>query len=160
LKTQHFSLSGEYPDLHSGYKLYSRQICELMIRESWERPPGVGDEIYRYGVEAVPFVEGVMAGASVGEVTRLSREPDFSGHGGFARPQSNGIVLLWTFLRLGIKPQQAAAILDNHLSRLTLWTDPEGRAALLELRRYVLEAMGQSTPQPENIPEARAGLYF
>jgi hypothetical protein len=160
LKTQYFALSGEYPDLHSGYKLYSRQICALMIRESWERPPWVGDEIYRYGVEAVPFVEGVMAGASVGEITRLTQEPDFSGHGAFARPQSNGSVILWTFLWLGIKPQQAAAILDNHLSRLTLWTNPEGRAALLELRRYVLETMRQSTPQPEHVPEARAGLYF
>ena len=27
---------------------------------------------YRYGVEAVPFVEGVMAGAVVGEITRLT----------------------------------------------------------------------------------------
>jgi hypothetical protein len=160
LKTQYFSLSGEYPDLHSGYKLYSRQVCELMIRQPWERPPWVGDEIYRYGVEAVPFVEGVLAGAVVGEMARLTQEPDFSGHGSFARPESNGSVILWTFQRLGIRLQQAAIILDNHLSKLTLWTDSEGRAALLELRRYVLETMQRHAPQPERIPEAQSGLYF
>ncbi len=29
LNTRYFSLSGEYPDLHSGYKVYSRRVCEL-----------------------------------------------------------------------------------------------------------------------------------
>ena len=42
---------------------------------------------YRYGVEAVPFVEGVMAGAVVGEITRLTQEPDFSGHGALLGPR-------------------------------------------------------------------------
>jgi hypothetical protein len=141
LNTRYFSLAGEYPDLHSGYKIYSRSVCELMVERTWERPPWVGAEIYRYGVEAVPFVEGVMAGAIVGEITRLTQEPDFSGHGAFARPETNGSVLLWTFLRLGTGALQAATILDNHLPRLTLWTDPQGRAALLALRRYVMERL-------------------
>jgi hypothetical protein len=147
LKTQYFSLAGDYPDLHSGYKVYSRKVCALMIQHSWERPPWVGSEIYRYGVEAVPFVEGAMAGAIVGEITRLTQEPDFSGHGAFARPETNGSVLLWAFLKLGIMPEQVAAILDNHLPRLTLWTDPQGRASLLELRHYVLERLLASTHQ-------------
>lgn len=141
LNTRYFSLSGEFPDLHSGYKVYSRSVCALMVQATWERPPWVGPEIYRYGVEAVPFIEGVMAGASVGEITRLSREPEFSGHGGFARPEANGSVLLWTFLRLIISGDHAATILDNHLARLALWTDPYGRASLEELRRYVLERL-------------------
>jgi hypothetical protein len=141
LNTRYFSLSGEYPDLHSGYKVYSRRICELMVERAWDHPPWVGPEIYRYGVEAVPFVAGVMAGAVVGEVTRLTHEPQFTGHSAFARPETNGSVLVWTFLRLGIGASQAAAILDNHLLRLTLWTDPQGRGSLLELRRYALEKL-------------------
>jgi len=145
LNTQYFSLLGEYPDLHSGYKVYSRKVCELMVQATWERLPVVGPEIYRYGVEAVPFIEGVMAGAIVGEVVRLSREPDFSGHGAFALPEPNGLVLLWTFLHVGIRLQQAVALLDNQLSRLALWTDPQGRAQLLELRRYVAEGFASST---------------
>jgi hypothetical protein len=145
LNTRYFSLSGEYPDLNSGYKVYSRRVCELMVAHPWERPPWVGAEIYRYGVEAVPFVEGAIAGAIVGEVTRVTREPEFSGHAGFARPETNGSVLLWTFLRLGTTPAQAATILDNHISRLLLWTEPEGRVALLELRRYVLEGLCPSS---------------
>jgi hypothetical protein len=141
LNTRHFSLAGEYPDLHSGYKIYSRRVCELMVERPWERPPWVGAEIYRYGVEAVPFVEGVMAGAVVGEITRLTQEPEFSGHGAFTRPEANGSVLLWSFLRLGIGALQAATIMDNHFPRLPLWTDPQGRSVLLELRRYVTERL-------------------
>ena len=150
LNTRYFSLSGDYPDLHSGYKVYSRRVCELMVEQTWERPPWVGAEIYRYGVEAVPFVEGVMAGALVGEVTRLTQEPDFSGHGAFARPEANGSVLLWSFLRLGIGALQAASIMDNHFPRLTLWTDPQGRSVLLELRRYVMEKL-QISPQVDSL---------
>jgi hypothetical protein len=150
LNTRYFSLSGDYPDLHSGYKVYSRRVCELMVEQTWERPPWVGAEIYRYGVEAVPFVEGVMAGAVVGEVTRLTHEPDFSGHGAFTRPEANGSVLLWSFLRLGIGALQAATIMDNHFPRLTLWTDPQGRSVLLELRRYVMEKL-QISPQVDSL---------
>ena len=160
LNTRYFSLAGEYPDLHSGYKLYSRRVCELMVERPWERPPWVGAEIYRYGVEAVPFVEGVMAGAVVGEITRLTQEPEFSGHGAFARPEANGAVLLWTFLRLGLGALQAATIMDNHFPRLTLWTDPQGRSLLLELRRHVTERLPIS-PQVESAnSEATASPYY
>ena len=160
LNTQYFSFAGECPDLHSGYKIYSRRICELMVERPWECPPRVGPEIYRYGVEAVPFVEGVMAGAIVGEVTRLTQEPDFSGHDASARPEANGSILLWTLLRLGIGAKQAAAILDNHLSRLTLWTDPQGREALLELRRYVLGNVSLSISEPYAAPIMKGTRYF
>lgn len=160
LNTQYFSLSGEYPDLHSGYKVYSRRVCELMVERPWERPPWVGPEIYRYGVEAVPFVEGAMAGAIVGEIARLTQEPDFSGHGAFASPGTNGSVLLWTFLRLEIAAPQAAAILDNHLSRLTLWTDPQGRASLLELRRFVLEKLLTSAQDMSPISSTKGRSYY
>jgi hypothetical protein len=159
LKTQYFSSSGEYPDLHSGYKVYSRKVCALMVQHTWERPPWVGAEIYRYGVEAIPFVEGAMAGAIVAELTRMTREPDFSGHSAFARPEANGSVLLWTFLRLGIKPAQAAAILDNHLSRLTLWADPQGKASLLELRQYVWAGLLASTGQQTATSEVKTSPY-
>ena len=160
LKTHHFSLADEYPDLHSGYKVYSRRVCELMAQCAWENPPWVGAEIFRYGVEAVPFVEGVMAGAIVGEITRLTQEAEFSGHGAFARAETNGSVLLWTFLRLGVTPQQAATILDNHLPRLTLWTDPQGRASLLELRQYVLRRLHEATQEPSSPVDVRPLRYF
>jgi hypothetical protein len=160
LKTQYFSLSGEYPDLHSGYKVYSRKICELMVQREWKRSPWVGAEIFRYGVEAVPFVEGVMAGAVVGEITRLTQKPDFSGHSAFARPESNGSVLLWTFIRLGVAGHQAAAILDNHISRLALWTDPQGQAALLELRRYVMERLPVPLQTGSSMAEVKTSRYY
>jgi hypothetical protein len=158
--TRYFSLAGEYPDLHSGYKLYSRSICEAIVRHPWERLPWVSGDIYRYGVEAVPFVEGVLAGAIVTEVTRLAQEPHFTGHSAFARPEANGSVLLWTFLRLGIGAKQAAALLDNHIPRLPLWTAPQGREALLELRRYVLQGLLQSAHQLYSPPEVRTWPYF
>jgi hypothetical protein len=160
LNTRYFSLSGEYPDLHSGYKVYSRRVCALMVERPWERPPWVGPEIYRYGVEAVPFIEGVMAGAIVGEISRLTREPEFTGHSGFARVETNGAVLLWTFLRLEIQASHAAALLDNHIPRLTLWTDPEGRESLLQLRRISLEKLPQPNQQSASSIDMKAGFYF
>jgi hypothetical protein len=160
LKTQYVALGEGTPDLHSGYKVYSRKVCELMVERTWEVSPWVGPEIYRYGVEAVPFVEGMMAGAIVGEVTRLTQEPEFSGHGTFARPEANGSVLLWTFLRLGITPWQAAALLDNHLSSLTLWTDSRGRRSLLDLRLYVLNRLSEATQESSFPPEVKTLPYF
>jgi hypothetical protein len=160
LNTRYFSLSGEYPDLHSGYKVYSRRVCELLVEHPWEHPPWVGPEIYRYGVEAVPFVEGVRAGAIVGEITRLTHEPEFSGHGAFAQPETNGSVLLWTFLRLEIAGSQAAAILDNHIPRLALWAAPQGRATLLELRRYVLERLCLLTQESPPLGNKQMAGYF
>jgi hypothetical protein len=159
-KTQYFSLSDEYPDIHSGYKVYSRKICELMVQRPWERPPWVGAEIFRYGVEAVPFVEGAMAGAVIGEITRITQEPEFSGHAAFARPETNGSVLLWTFLRLGITPQQATVLLDNHISRLTLWADPQGRESLVELRRYVSEGLVKAAGEVCTVSDIKARSYF
>ena len=160
LNTRYFSLSGDYPDLHSGYKVYSRRVCELMVERPWERPPWVGPEIYRYGVEAVPIIEGMMAGATVGEITRLTQEPEFSGHGAFARPETNGSVLLWTFLRLRIGASQAASILDNHFSPLALWTNPEGRASLLELRQYVLRRLHEAAQDLSSPIQMKASTYF
>jgi hypothetical protein len=160
LNTRYFSLSGEYPDLHSGYKVYSRRVCELLVERSWERPPWVGPEIYRYGVEAVPFAEGVLAGATIGEIPRLTREPEFTGHGAFARSEANACVLLWTFLRMGIGALHATALMDNHLSRLTLWTDPEGRALLLDLRQSVVDRLCQAVDEPSQPSESRAGSFF
>ena len=96
----------------------------------------------------------------MGEVTRLSWEPQLSGHSAFAKPETNAGVLLWTFQRLGIVPAQAAALLDNHLSRVTLWTDPQWREALFQLRRFVLDPLFKSAQRPDIIPEVRAGLYF
>jgi glycosyltransferase involved in cell wall biosynthesis len=160
LITRYFSLSGEYPDLHSGYKVYSRKVCELMVQAIWERSPWVGPEIYRYGVEAVPFIEGVMSGAIVGEITRLSRESEFSGHDAFARPETNGGILLWTFLRLGITSAQGEAFLDNHISRLNLWTEPQGREALLHLRRSLLEKLHEAYYQQCSAMVVKAGSYF
>lgn len=160
LNTRYFSLAGEYPDLHSGYKIYSRRVCELIVEHTWEHPPWVGPEIYRYGVEAVPFVEGVMAGAIVGEVPRLTHEPQFTGHSAFARPEINGGVILWTFLRLGITPEVSACIMDNHISRLSWWEDPQGREALLRLRHYVLQALSQSSQRRYTFPPPSLPFYF
>jgi hypothetical protein len=101
-----------------------------------------------------------MAGAIVGEITRLTREPAFSGHDAFGRPETNGSVLLWAFLRLGIGAPQAAAILDNHLPRLTLWTNPQGKASLLELRQYVLGWLYEAMREPPAPSDVKARAYY
>ena len=68
--------------------------------------------------------------------------------------------MLWTCLRLGIETPQATSILDNHLSQLALWTSPQGRASLLELRQFVLRRLHEAAQEPSSPIEVKANSYF
>jgi hypothetical protein len=61
---------------------------------------------------------------------------------------------------MGIKAIQAAAIIDNHMARMIMWSDPQGRASLLELRRYVVEKLLASSQAPNTFSVVEAIPYF
>ncbi|MFQ6111350.1 MAG: hypothetical protein ACE5LX_04875, partial [Nitrospinota bacterium] len=97
-------LSGyeEVPDLMSGYKIVSRSLAELIVRRDWQEVlPKRTIDLYRYGMELIPLVEGATRGGLLGEVQRrVGEERGLSGHGRFADPRVNAGLALWLFLRL------------------------------------------------------------
>ena len=76
LDLRFLSAYAEPPDFMSGYKLYSAGICRMMAENDWQAVlPSSAADLYRYGMEQFPLVEGVLAGAAVGEVLRLAVKP-------------------------------------------------------------------------------------
>ncbi len=145
------------PDLMSGYKLCSAGICRTMAERNWqELLPVSAVDLYRYGMEQFPLVEGVLEGATVGEVLRLvGDDQKVSGHGRYTEPSVNAGIALWVLRRLDISPEAAVSIIENATARSRLHTDPVG-VSLLEafceilyqgLRAYWQEAIPRK-PRP------------
>ncbi len=154
--------AGGIPDLHSGYKLYSRGICRRMCELPWEGyGSGNREAVYRYGMELVPFVEAVLMGASVAEMTRLGHVQRVTGHGAYERPEVIAELICWTFSRLDLPTSQAVTILDNALPILRLFQDPENREKLGSVKALTLELLAKSRCEP--IPESQLPIlpdYF
>jgi hypothetical protein len=133
------------PDIHSGYKLYSRELATLYVRtDQWSKSPAANCDLYRWGVETVPFVESVCAGATVGEMLRTSYvEQPASGHGGFAREEVVAGIISWTMVRLNVPTDAAHAILANILPTLMLTHDETNRAKLTRAASRVVETLTQ-----------------
>jgi hypothetical protein len=123
----------EPPDLMSGYKLCSHGICRVMAERNWQEGlPVTAVDLYRYGMEQIPLVEGGLEGAAIGEVLRLVGDDEkVSGHGRYTEPSVNAGLALWVLRRLDIAPDAAVSILENAIARSRLHTDPVG-VSLLE----------------------------
>ncbi len=151
-------LSGyeEVPDFLSGYKIVSRSLAELMVRRDWQEIlPRRTIDLYRYGMELIPLVEGAIRGALLGEVQRLvGEERSLSGHGRLADPRVNAGLALWLFLRLRIPGEAALTILDNAIEGATLAWDDERRTSLLQFRNHILS--GLRGHLPKGSPPGRA----
>lgn len=148
------ALYGPDPDIHSGYKLYSRELATLYVRsDQWTASPTADCDMYRWGVEVLPFVESVCAGATVGEMIRTSYvEQPASGHGGFAREEIVAGVILWTMTRLNVPTHVAHAILANVLPTLMMAHDDTNRAKLGRTASRVIETLTtiRDEPAPSN----------
>ena len=140
---------GQVPDLHSGYKLYSRGICRRMCELPWERyGSGNEDALYRYGMEVVPFVEAVLMGAAVAETARLGHVQRVTGHGAYERPEVIAELACWVFSRLDVPTPQAERLLDSCLPLLSLFRDSGGRRKLAAIRRLALALLAASRCEP------------
>jgi len=135
-----YSPYGEVPDIGSGYKLYTRSLAEGLLSVWGGHLECLSPEEYwHYLPEIAPFVESVMLGAAFGEVNRMTYnvQPATS-FGDFNYRDFYGSALAWMFLRLEIPLDLCALMLDTHMSRSGLWTHPEGKRALIEIKRSVL----------------------
>ncbi|MCD6289112.1 MAG: hypothetical protein J7M34_01320 [Anaerolineae bacterium] len=129
------------PDFNSGYKLYTRAAAQVIFAN-----PGVEmrclepEEFWRYGAETISIVHGVLGGATLGEVQRIT----FNGQptstfrtGAEARLKWYSGVIAWIFCRLDIPTDVAQAILDNHVIDSLMTT--------LELATTELHAIRETT---------------
>jgi len=159
LALQFTTSHGALPDLHSGYKVFTRRTAADVFLQP-PRPAGLSEEAYyRHAVEAVMCVEAIKSGAMLAEVGRSTfDEQPVSAFGSLERVALFRDKILWPCRRLEVPPPFVAQWIDNHLPRLLLGTVvPDGVNEMLELRRRVLEALGQAeepTRRPEGIVRA------
>lgn len=134
----------EFPDFHSGYKVFSRASAEDVFLAE---PILAGCEpipYYRHSVEAVMVVEAIKAGAVLSTVSRRTYdEQAITEFGKLDRVELIADLIIWPCRRLRIPPDFVAAWMANHVQRLQLATlVPEGREELLAIRERVFEAIG------------------
>jgi len=134
----------EYPDFHSGYKLFTRAAAEAVFTKTpWS--DGLSEDCtYRHAVEAVMTTEAILAGSVLAVVNRSTiDEQPVTAFGKFDRADMTANKIIWPCKRLGVPADFVAQWLDNHLPRIQLGTLlPGGRAELLAVRRRVREAFG------------------
>jgi len=134
----------EYPDFHSGFKLYSSGVLESVFLSEPERCGLDTDAYYRHGCEAVATVEALQAGARLVLVGRSTfNEQPVSSFGQYDRGRMVADKIIWPCKRLGVPAPFVDQWLRNHMPRLLLNTlAPEGKEELLQIRRLVLAAFG------------------
>jgi len=132
----------EFPDFHSGYKLFTRTTAEgVFLAEP--QLAGVSEECYyRHAVEAVLSVEAIKSGAWLAAVNRstLDEQPISA----FARLERRRMIadkIIWPCKRLEVPAHFVAQWMRNHLPRILLGTlVPDGKEELRVIRRLVLAA--------------------
>jgi hypothetical protein len=135
----------EYPDFHSGFKLFSRQTAGAVFLSEPDLLGVTESAFYRHGVEAVMTTEALLAGASLVLVKRSTvNEQPISAFGLLDRTRLVADKMVWACRRLRVPPHFVDQWLRNHIPRLLLNTlVPQGKEELLEIRRLVMAELGQ-----------------
>ncbi|MFC1573687.1 hypothetical protein ACFL30_00725 [Candidatus Latescibacterota bacterium] len=135
----------EYPDFHSGYKLFSVKTAHEVFLANPEFAGVPEDSYYRHAVEAVLVVEALESGAYLGVVNRTTiNEQQISTFGLMNRIQLVADKIIWPCKRLKVPLPFVEQWLANHIPRLLLHTfASQGKDELLAIRKTVLEAFGK-----------------
>ncbi|OGO06197.1 MAG: hypothetical protein A2Y73_01030 [Chloroflexi bacterium RBG_13_56_8] len=153
---------GQVPDLSSGYKLYGREMAQYLFVEHQPKMMCLSPHDYwHYGPETVTIVEGVLAGALIGEIPRSAwdRQPT-TAFGEFPYVPLYGGLLAWVYARLDIPLDVAAQLYDNQVPTMLLRTTDEGRRILAAVREHALQTLKTCLNSPEPTPESRPMLPF
>ena len=150
INMQYFAEHGLIPDLHSGFKLYTRKSAETALNGLTAAQQGMPElTMMRNGSETVPLVEIVAHGGAVGQVNRITLETQpvmtFQNKNRWIR---YGNRLLWTFLRLEIPYASAKQLLDNAIPRALLYKDANYLEELMQMRQHVLSGLGGTGDEP------------
>lgn len=143
LRLEYALALGEFPDFHSGYKVFSRPTAQDVFL-SEPRLEGVPESCYyRHGCEAVMVVEALEGGAYLGTVSRstLNVQP-ITTFGLYNVSQLVADKIIWPCRRLHIPARFARQWMANHAGQLLLHTlRPEGQDELRRIRRLVLDSL-------------------
>jgi len=134
----------EFPDFHSGYKLFSRSTAERVFL-SEPQFEGVSEACYyRHACEAVMVVEALEHGAYLGVVNRSTlNEQPVSTFGLFDLSQLVADKIIWPCKRLHVPVSFVKQWMANHTPRLLLHTlAPQGKEQLARIRQLVIAALG------------------
>ena len=139
----------EFPDFHSGYKLFSRSTAGHVFLSD-PQLAGVSETCYyRHACEAVMGVEAVLSGAYLGIVSRSTlNEQPISTFGSFELVQLVADKIIWPCKRLDVPLSFVKQWMANHMPRLLLHTySPEGREVLQRIRQVVIAAFEDKQPR-------------
>lgn len=143
LSGAYFAAYGDWPDIQSGYKVYSVAAARIAAAVLGSADRGGDGTLSRYGVETLPAVTVLSLGGELGVVARHACvEQPVSGYRDLDALKLYGEPLLWALRRLQIPGGVAAALLDDALLRSPLLFDPTRRERALAMRRLVLDGLG------------------
>lgn len=154
LRLEYANAMDEFPDFHSGYKLFSRRTATDVFLGQPQLAGVSEDCYYRHACEAVMVVEAIEHGAYLGVVNRSTfNEQPITTFGLFDRSQLMADTIIWPFRRLQIPPEFARQWMANHIPGLLLNTlAPQGREELDRMRKLVLSALFDGQDREDEPP--------
>jgi len=142
LRLEYANTIAEFPDFHSGYKLFSRSTAvDVFLSEP--HTAGVSDRCYyHHACEAVMTVEAILHDAYLATVQRsTTNEQPVSTFDLYGNSRLTADMIIWPCKRLGVPFPFVRQWLANHIPRLLLYTlAPDGKAQLDEIRQLVSAA--------------------
>ena len=131
LQLEYATALDEFPDFHSGYKLFS-QACARDVFLGEPQLAGVSEDAYfRHACEAVMVVEALEHGGLIGSVHRTTvNEQPISTFGLLDVVRLSADLIIWPSKRLEIPARFVRQWVINHAPRLLANTTPHGKQAL------------------------------
>ena len=142
--------------------MYGREIAQTLFADTTPLLCGLDESDYwHFGPETMTIVEGLLQGALLAEIPRLTwdGQPTTS-FGEFKIVRLYGALLGWVFSRLEIAVDVAAQMIDNVTPSMALRTTVEGRDLIDQVRRFALEQVCSYRQNGEGIPSRSATLPF
>jgi hypothetical protein len=141
LQLEYVTTLDEFPDFHSGYKLFS-QSCARDVFLGEPQLAGVSEDAYfRHACEAVMVVEALEHGGLVGSVHRTTvNEQPVSTFALLDVVELSADLIIWSSKRLAIPSHFVRQWVLNHAPRLVAGTIPDGKKALHEVIELVEKA--------------------
>ena len=139
----------EFPDFHSGYKLFSVSTAEAVFLKQPQQM-GLSDTCYyRHACEAVMVVEALQHGAYLGVVNRSTfNQQPISTFARLDRVKLASDKIIWPCKRLSIPLPFVQQWMANHIPRLLMGTIvPEGKNELEQIREVVIKTLADNGDQ-------------
>jgi hypothetical protein len=153
LRLEYAMAMDEFPDFHSGYKLFSRTTAREVFLSEPQLAGVSEDGTYRHACEAVMVVEALEHGAYLGVVNRSTfNEQPISTFGQLNLSQLVADHIIWPCKRLDVPLPFVRQWMANHTPRLLLNTlAPHGKEELERIRRLVFAAFGEEQGEVEPV---------